>query len=190
MRYITFIFAVILFTNFLNAQNEQMNIDQQMKTWMEYSTPGKVHNHFAKYAGDWKVVSKMWQAPDTEPIISEGTANMKMLLGGRYIKTAYNANYMGMPFEGIAVDAYDNFKKQYISIWMDNFGTGISIMYGKSDDDGKTVFYEGMMFDPMQNKDVKVKSVVNYLNENEILMETYGYYNDIEFKNMEMTYKR
>lgn len=190
MRYFTFFLMLIIITNLIYAQNEQMNLDEQMKIWMEYSTPGKVHQDFARYVGDWKVTSKMWQEPDTEPVISEGTVNMKMLLGGRYLKTAYNANYMGMPFEGIAVDAYDNAKKQYISIWMDNFGTGISIMYGKSDDDGKTVFYEGVMFDPMQNKDVKVKSIVNFISENEILMEMYGYYNDIEFKSMEMRYTR
>ncbi len=190
MHYFIFLLAIIIFSNFIIAQNDQTNLDDQMKIWQEYSTPGKVHQDFTKYVGDWKVISRMLQAPDTEPIVSEGTVNMKMLLGGRYLKTAYNANYMGMPFEGIAVDAYDNAKKQYISIWMDNFGTGIAIMYGKSDDDGKTVFYEGVMFDPMQNKDVKVKSIVNYISDNEILMEMYGYYNDIEFKSMEMKYTR
>ncbi len=190
MHYLRVILFLIVLSNFILAQEEQKALDEQMKLWMEYSTPGKVHHELAKYVGDWKVVSKMWQAPDTEPIISEGTVNMKLLLGGRYLKSAFNASYMGMPFEGIAVDGYDNAKKQYVSIWMDNFGTGISMMSGKSDNDGKTVFYEGVMFDPMQNKDVKVKSIIHYISENEILMEMFGYYNDVEFKTMEMSYSR
>jgi hypothetical protein len=184
MLYFTLILAFLISSCFTFAQ------DDQMKIWMKYSTPGKPHEEFSKFIGDWKVSSKMWQQPDTEPIFSTGKANMKLLLGGRYLKTAYNATFMGMPFEGIAVDAYDNAKKQYLSIWMDNFGTGISIMYGKSDDDGKTIFYEGSMFDPLQNKDVKIKSIVYYISENEILMEMYGYHNDVEFKSMEMKYYR
>ncbi len=32
---------------------------------------------------------------------------------------------MGMPFEGMGIDGYDNLAKQYVSTWVDNMGTGI-----------------------------------------------------------------
>jgi len=38
---------------------------------------------------------------------------------------------MGMPFEGMGLDGYDNASKEYISIWIDNMGTGIMYMKGK-----------------------------------------------------------
>ena len=111
---------------------------------------------------------------------------LKSLLKEKGIADLQQTNHLVVQI----LDAYDNAKKQYISIWMDNVGTGISMMYGKSDDEGKTIFYEGLMFDPIQNKDVKVKSIVHYISENEILMEMYGYFNDVEFKSMEMKYTR
>lgn len=33
------------------AQNEGMNMDEQMKIWMEYMTPGPMHEMMAKHVG-------------------------------------------------------------------------------------------------------------------------------------------
>lgn len=41
------------------AQNEGMNMDEQMKIWMEYMTPGPMHEMMAKHVGTWKMVSRI-----------------------------------------------------------------------------------------------------------------------------------
>jgi hypothetical protein len=185
------IISALLFVSAATFPQEiQIFSEQQMKLINDYANLSNAHKEFAKYVGDWEVEAQMWETPDSQPIVSKGVAKMELILSGRFLKTVFNSNWDGIPFEGISVDGYDNAKKHYVSLWMDNFGTGLSIFYGESDDEGKTIFYQGTMFSPIQNKDVKVKSIVHYISPNEILMEMFRYHDDVEFKSMMITYKR
>jgi hypothetical protein len=76
-----FVSAIVGKTAF--AQNEGMTMDEQMKIWMDYMTPGPMHELMAKQVGTWKMVSKMWMDPGVEPQVSEGTINAEMILGGK-----------------------------------------------------------------------------------------------------------
>ena len=86
---------------------------EQQKAWTEYMTPGKYHEMLAKTAGEWKTVSKWWMDPSKEANISEGTAVNEMIMGGRYLKSTNSGMMEGMPFEGLAIQGYDNAKKEY-----------------------------------------------------------------------------
>jgi len=46
---------------------------------------------------------------------------------------------MGHSFSGIAIDAYDNIQKKYVTAWMATTGTGIFLMEGTASTDGKTI---------------------------------------------------
>ncbi len=164
--------------------------DEQMKIWMDYMTPGEVHQSMASFAGDWKTVNKMWMALDTEPVESEGECKMEMLLGGRYLKSTYTGSYMGMPFEGFSLEAYDKATNQFYYTWVDNFGTGMMTMKGTYDNTTKSVTYTGMMVDPLQKKEVPVKQIVNVGDPNKIIMEMYTVVEGKEFKSMEGVYTR
>ena len=60
---ITFILLLILSSNvFLLAQETDMQ-DEQMQIWMEYMTPGPMHEMLAKSVGDWKTINKFWMDP-------------------------------------------------------------------------------------------------------------------------------
>src|SRR5206468_718952 len=108
----------------------QMDPQAMMEMWKKLGTPGAPHKLFASLAGSWTTQTKEWMEPGKPPTESTGTAEMKMLLDGRFLYQEYNAQMMGQPFSGIGIDAYDNMTKKYVTAWMDSMGTGIFMMEG------------------------------------------------------------
>lgn len=187
--YTSLFFIIFLLGNPL-AQNDDMNQDEQMKIWMDYMTPGPMHEMMAKHSGSWKMVSKMWMDPNSEPIISEGAVDAEMILGGRYLKMVAKFPMMGMQTEGWSLEAYDNGKKEFINIWIDNMGTGVAISTGKFDEATKSIIYNGKMYDPLSQRDTEFKSISKMINDNEMTFEMYGKFDGKEVKMMEIVYTR
>lgn len=172
------------------AQNEEAGMDSRMKIWMDYMTPGPMHEMMAKHAGTWKMVSKMWMEPNSEPQVSEGTVDAEMILGGRYLKMVAKFPFMGMQTEGWSLEAFDNGKKEFINIWIDNMGTGVAISTGKFDEATKSIIYNGKMYDPVSGKDTDYKSISRMISDNEMIFEMFSNYEGKEFKVMEISYTR
>lgn len=164
--------------------------DDMMKIWEAYMTPGKMHEMLAKQSGDWAYESKIWMAPGMDPETYSGTATISMILGGRYQEMKTFGEMMGMQMEGRSITAYDNGKKEFISTWIDNFGTGLMITTGKYDEATNSTTMTGKMYDPMSGTDVNVKTVGKFINENKSTFEMYMMMGDQEFKTMELTYTR
>jgi len=183
----TMILAVILFSSSVNFA-QQGDQAEMMKKWQEYMTPGPVHQQFAKMTGNWKATITQYMGGQESK--SEGTATYEMALGGRYLHGSFKGNMMGMPFEGMSLDAYDNGTKEYISLWVDNFGTGVMVMKGKMDDKTKAVIYWGSMYDPSVGKDQKMKSVINNIDNDHQQMLMYMFQDGQETKNMQIDYTR
>ncbi len=140
---IFFLFGAVLFSlTSIFAQDQNQEMDESQKAWMEFMTPGTYHEMMAKNVGEWKTVTKYWMDPNAEPQVIEGTAKTESLLGGRYFKTTHTGNMMGMPFEGFSIDGYDNAKKEFFSIWLDNMGTSYMLSKGNYDEDSKTLSYD------------------------------------------------
>lgn len=191
MKFKTFfgsmVLAVILFSTSVSFA-QQGDQAEMMKKWQEYMTPGPVHQQFAKMAGNWKAT--VTQYMDGQESKSEGTATYEMTLGGRYLHGSFKGNMMGMPFEGMSLDAYDNGTKEYISLWVDNFGTGVMVMKGKLDEKTKEVNYWGSMYDPSVGKDQKMKTVINNIDNDHQQMLMYMIQDGKEIKNMQIDYTR
>ena len=187
------ILSLILFMCIVSsaAMAQDMGQDEMMKIWQDYMTPGPVQEHMAKMAGDWATTSKMWMMPGAEPMVTEGSAKGEMLLGGRYLKTTYTGDMMGMPFEGFSLEAFDKAVNQFYAIWVDNFGTGMMMMKGTWDQATMKLTYTGTVVDPMQKKETPVKEVFIMKDEDIYTMEMYNTTPDgQEYKSMEVTYKR
>jgi hypothetical protein len=97
---------------------------------------------------------------------------------------------MGMPFNGLSLEGYDNAKKEFTSIWIDNMGTGTSISTGKYDKKSKSITYFGNVYDPMQGKDVKIKQVIKIIDKDHYTIEMYNEVEGKEFKSMEIAFER
>jgi hypothetical protein len=187
---ILFLFIISSITTSTFAQNESAGMEEQMKIWTEYMSPGPMHEMMNKNVGEWKTITKFWNAPGTEPMISEGKANTEAILGGRYFKTTITGDVMGMPMEGWSIEGYDNGKKEFINIWIDNMGSGMASSSGKYDEVTKMINYKGTMYDPMAGKDLEFTSTANQVDDNKIIFEMFSKVDGKEFKMMEMTYTR
>ena len=169
---------------------QDQNMAEQQKAWMEYMTPGWAHEMMAEHAGEWTAVTKFWMDPSAPPQIMEGTAKNEMIMGGRYLKSTHSGTMMGMPFEGMSLEGYDNDKKEFTSVWIDNLGTGTSVSTGKYDKESKTITYIGNVYDPMQGKDVKIRQVVKFIDKDHQTIEMYNEMNGQEIKSMEISLER
>jgi hypothetical protein len=190
MRYIIFS-AVLIFSLLclspLYAQD--YNSEEAQKAWQEAMTPGEMHALLAKAAGKWKAKITMWNDPASEPLISEGTVESEMILGGRYLQSKHTGTFMDMPMHGLAIEGYDNVKKKFINTWVDNFGTGIMISEGEYDAEKNEMVYHGNMTSPMGGE-IKTRQVMKMIDDDNSVFEMYMMMNGQEFKSMRVEYTR
>ena len=167
-------------------------MDQQamMELWKKMAMPGEPHKLFSTLAGSWTTTSKEWMEPGKPPTESTGTAEIKMLLDGRFLYQEYNSQMMGQPFSGIGIDAYDNMTKKYVTAWLDSMGTGIFIMEGTASADGKTITLKGSHPEPGGGK-MTHRAVWKIVDNNNQTFDMYGaHHGEKETKMMEIVYTR
>jgi hypothetical protein len=165
--------------------------EEMMAAMMKLANPGPEHASLNPLAGTWKASTKMWGDPAAgEPTVSEGTCERSWVMGGRYLVGNYKSVFNGMPFEGMEVLGYDNIKKQYVSSWMDNMGTGILLSTGTAMDPAtKTFTLTGSTPDP-SGRDMPMREVMSIVDGNTHTMTMYGTMGGQEMKVMEITYTR
>lgn len=160
-----------------------------MKNWMDYSTPGDMHKMMSNWDGTWSGEVTMWHAAGAPPQTSKAKAVNKSVMGGRYQVSNHTGNMMGMPFEGMSTLAFDNFKKVFISTWIDNVGTGLMKLEGPWDPTSKSITLTGTCVDPSSGtgKEMAVREVLHIVDDKTQIMEMYGPGTDgKEFKMMEI----
>lgn len=149
--------------------------EEMMTQWQAAMTPGDAHKKLEYFAGVWDVEAKAWMNnPDSLPSVSNGTAEYKMILGGRFLQQEFSGEMMQMPFKGIGFTGYDNFKKKYISFWIDEMSTAMSIMEGSMNAAGTTLTLWGKMDEPATGeKNKEVKYVIHIVDKDTHVFEVY-----------------
>ena len=169
---------------------KQMDPQAMMEVWKQMATPGEPHKLFATLAGSWTTTNKEWMEPGKPPTESTGTAEMKMLLDGRFLYQEFTGNMMGQPFSGVGIDAYDNMTKKYMTAWMDTMGTGIFMMEGTASADGKTITLRGSHPEPGGGK-MTHRAVWKIVDNDTQTFDMYGaHHGGKEMKVLEITYTR
>jgi len=167
-----------------------MDPQEMMEVWKKLAQPGEPHKLFASLAGSWTTQTKEWMEPGKPPSESTGTADMKMLLDGRFLHQEYTGQMMGQPYSGVGIDAYDNLTKKYTTVWMDSMGTGIFFMEGTASADGKTITLKGSHPEPGGGK-MTHRAVWKILDNDNQIFEMYGAHGkEKEMKFLEITYTR
>jgi hypothetical protein len=160
---------------------------------MAYGKIGPMQQMLASWNGTWTSETTWWEYEGSTPQKSAGTAVNAMVLGGRYQTTKHDGNMMGMPFEGMGTMGYDNATKQFVSTWMDNWGTGIMTMTGPWDEATKTMTLTGTMPDICRpGKTCTLREKFKIIDDNTQKMEMYGPdpKTGKEFKTMELNLTR
>jgi hypothetical protein len=91
---------------------------------------------------------------------------------------------MGMQFTRMMIQAYDNAANEFIAIWIDNLGTGMSVSKGTYDEGTRILESTGTMIDPMSGKEVHYRQTIQLIDDNYQVVEMFIQEDGKEFKNM------
>ena len=174
---------------------EQPAVDPQMQAMMaaveKFGTPGPEHKILLDGVGEWDLESKVWMDPSAPPTVVKGKAVHRAILGGRYVQYDMEGEMLGRPYTGYGITGYDRYNKKYVSLWLDNWGTGFYMTEGTADAEGKVRTETGSWDDYMTGQKMNVKSVYTRLGKDKLTMEMYMIQPDgKEMKTMELTYTR
>lgn len=184
LRYL--IVLVFVGFSFLFAQQE----DAQ-KAWMEFMTPGSMHKILENSVGEWDTETLTWMYPGSEAVKSNASSKFSMILGGRYLQGFYSGSMMGMPFEGVSLEGFDNGLQQFVTVWIDNMGTGMAFAKGIYNEKEKTINYTGMMTDPLSKREVPFRTSVKIESKDKSVFTFFSPDGQGgEYKSMEMIYTR
>src|SRR5687768_16983934 len=67
----------------------EAEMQAMMETYKKLATPGEPHKQLASLAGSWTTQTKSWMDPSKPPTESAGTAEMKVLLDGRFLQQEF-----------------------------------------------------------------------------------------------------
>lgn len=169
---------------------KQMDPQAMMEVYAKLATPGEPHKQFASLAGSWVTKTKSWMEPDKPPTESTGSAEMKMVLDGRFLQQEFSGEMMGRPYSGMGISAYDNLLKRYVSTWVDTMGTGVFVMEGTGSADGKTITLKGQHAE-VGGGHMTHRAVWKIVDANTQTFDMYGsHHHGKEMKMMEITYTR
>ncbi len=173
------------------SPKEDAGQDVAMQKAIAYMTPGPEHELLKYKVGKWTVKMQMWTAPGTAPIASQGTAEVELILGGRYLRDTTKSDFQGQAFEGRSFTGFDKLKKKFVSVWIDNFGTGFTTSTGIYDKATKTFHYATTAPDAQLGEYKRTRTVERIVSADEWVMEMYNTTaDDKEFLMMKAVYKR
>lgn len=149
------------------------SMEEQMEQWAQANQLGPEHQKLAKMSGTWAVEASFIMDPSAPAMESSGTMKTKTVLNGRYVQGHFSLpDFMGMPFEGIAITGYDTVDKQYVSTWIDSVSTGIFMTTGTMSDDGKVLTMKGTGVEPDGSK-TEMKMVTTFHGDDKLVDEFY-----------------
>ncbi len=120
-------------------------MQQMMAEYEKLAQPGPEHKWLMDEAGNWTAAVKWWMEPGKPPMESQGGAEVRSVLGGRFVQEHFTGTMMGKPFEGFGLVGYDNLKKKFVMTWADSMGTGIVYAEGTGDQKQRTFTGEELM---------------------------------------------
>jgi hypothetical protein len=116
----------------------------------DFITPNANHGLLKSFEGQW--IAKIAFRPTLENPFSysQAAVDARMVMDGRYLERTLKGN--GDNFEARVISGFDNFRRQYTSVWYDNMCTGMITGSGQYDALTKTLTEEGSMSCPMTNQ--------------------------------------
>ncbi len=164
---------------------------EMMKKVEAAGAPGTAHKTLEPLVGEWTAEVKSWMAPDAPPIVSKGTAKAEWAMNGRFVREEFSGDMMGKPFKGLSLTGYDNQKKKYNSLWVDDMSTAIFTSEGTAADGAKVITFNSRMDCPMTGeKDMPVKQVLRIISPDKHVFEMHDPRKGEKGKTMEITYTR
>jgi hypothetical protein len=106
--------------------------DSTMSSKFETSIASGAHHLFSKMEGNWQGITKTWFDPNVLADESPVQANMRLILGGRFLMIGYLGTMQGNPMEGLMIVGKQLSIDRFQAVWVDSFHTGTDIMYSEA----------------------------------------------------------
>jgi hypothetical protein len=97
--------------------------------------PGAEHEKLKAFVGTWELT--------VEGVKEKGSAEIKSILGGRFITEDVKVPFGGFTMEWHGVMGYDRAKKQYTGVWFDNMANTTESGTGEADSTGRVISFRG-----------------------------------------------
>ena len=97
--------------------------------------PGTEYANLKAFVGTWELT--------VEGVKEKGTAEIKSILGGRFITEDVRVPFGSINMNWHGVMTYDRVKKQYTGIWFDNMGNTTKSDSGEADTTGSVISFRG-----------------------------------------------
>jgi len=114
---------------------------------------GTPHQFFAKIAGTWKGMSKLWLEPDSLTDESPVQGSIQLVLDGRFALYLYEGFIEDEAQRGIFTFGYNTTLNRFEASWIDSFHNNTAMMFceGSEKEDGFQVL--GSYADPTGGPD-------------------------------------
>jgi len=163
---------------------------KQMEEMMKSMMPNEHHKLLQQFVGEWDVKTRTWMTPEAPAMDSSGTAVTKSEFDGRFVTMVFKGDFMGQPFEGRLVQAYNNNSKQNEAVWYDSMSTGLWTSTGSASSDGKVFTMTGTYVEPDGSKKA-TREVTTFKTPDNYVSDFFETGPDgKEHKMMELTYTR
>ena len=163
----------------------------QVEMMEKLMKPGEFHDLLKQFIGTWTADVKIWMNPNAPPVVTKGQASFKLIFDGRFLYGDFLGEFMGAPFKGINIMGYDNAKKEFVSMWIDNSSTGMVSAQGTYDPAEKKFHFKSSALDPFSGQVLEMREESYFASQDEYISVTYTRTKDgQEFKSMEMKYTR
>jgi hypothetical protein len=103
------------------------------------------HKWLEGMVGQWDYRLKLWPEPGGAPSLSAGFAEGKWIMGQRFVQVRSQGKLLDETFQSLWTLGYDNAKKAYISLYLDDTSTSFSLADGHAASGGQTLKLFGAM---------------------------------------------
>jgi len=144
---------------------------------------GKEHKLLAGLVGHWKPKVRMIEAaaPVAAPADSVappspdsgGTAEGKLVMGGRFVQVAQQGVLDGQPYEALTMFGFDNVTNRYTSLWIDGTSNGMIHFVGTYDAAKKQLTMSAHYSDPTTRRLTISKTVTTFVDANNWTYDEY-----------------
>jgi hypothetical protein len=173
---VSFITVCLVATNVRSqdkpADKKQPSMEEMMAAWAKYGSPGKEHEILKTLEGKFDGDVEM-SMPGSPPEKSKGVSTNKLMFGGRYLHQEWTGTFMGKPFNGAGLWAFDKVKEKYISLWIDDMSTMVMTSEGTADSSGKVITVTSKCYDPISKEDKMMRSVLTVTDNDHHTYEAY-----------------
>ena len=135
---------------------------------------GPQHKVLGGFTGRWKTTTHIMVAgPTTPEQDTEGTAEGKLVMGGRFAQLMHAGLLNGEPFEGLMLCGYDEVVQKYTAIWVDNTSTAIIRYVGTYDSAKKQISMNSHYSDPATRRLTLARVTMTFVDANTIVYDEY-----------------